>query len=364
MIEYNLYHVNGLFFEIKGDEGKNREYDVSFIERETNKTIYETKLKVGMWAKLERKYLSDLMVVIRFQGRTIKQINLLDEIKGKRVFISFESKSLGDTLAWIPCCEYFRQFYGCEVIVSTFMNELFIEQYPKIQFVGRGVGVKNISGMFELGWFYDKNKEPINPVTISLQQAANNILHLPETSELICNISHDRKNERPIKEKYVCISTQSTAQLKLWYYWQDLINWINSQGYKVLEVSKDPTELEGLEIIEDKSLKNVMNYLYHAEYFIGLSSGISWLAWALRKRVYMIANFSDPTHEFQSNCIRITNKSVCNGCWNNPKFKFDKSNWLYCPEHEDTPRKFECHKSISVEDVILSIELNQPKNIF
>ena len=45
MITYKLTHVNGLHFELLGDEGKNREYDVTFIDKNVTKPIYETKLK-------------------------------------------------------------------------------------------------------------------------------------------------------------------------------------------------------------------------------------------------------------------------------------------------------------------------------
>ncbi len=31
MITYKMHHVNGLYFELSGDENKNREYDVSFM---------------------------------------------------------------------------------------------------------------------------------------------------------------------------------------------------------------------------------------------------------------------------------------------------------------------------------------------
>lgn len=363
-IEYIFNHVNGLYFEITGDEGHNDTYIVSFVDRSTNIIVYQSEMKLNTWVKLNRKYLSDIIIKITLKYETIAELSVLDMIRGNRVFICFDSKSLGDTLAWMPICDYFREFYGCEVIVSTFMNDLFESKYPNIQFVGRGVKVENIIGMFELGWFYDKDKEPIPPATIPLQQAARNILCLPFEGELICNLTYEKK-ERPIQGKYICIATKSTAQLKHWYYWQELIDWHKNEGYQVIEISKDPpTDLSNLIALEDKSLENAMNYLYHADYFIGLSSGLSWLAWAMRKRVYMIANFSTPNHEFQSNCIRIINHSVCNGCWNNPMFKFDKGNWNYCPEHEDTPKQFECHKSILASDVIAAILQNQPKNIF
>ena len=47
MITYNIHHVNGLYFEITDDEGKNREYDITFYDRKESKNIYDTKLKEG-----------------------------------------------------------------------------------------------------------------------------------------------------------------------------------------------------------------------------------------------------------------------------------------------------------------------------
>ena len=36
-------------------------------------------------------------------------------IKGKVVYIIFQSKGLGDTLAWFPYVEEFRKKYNCKV---------------------------------------------------------------------------------------------------------------------------------------------------------------------------------------------------------------------------------------------------------
>jgi autotransporter strand-loop-strand O-heptosyltransferase len=352
MITYKLLHIDGLYFELLGDEGKDREYDVSFVD--DNITIYETKMKKGTWAKLNRKYLSNIAIFIKYQGRTIKQINLLDELAGKRVFIVFESKSLGDSIAWMPYCLEFQEKYKCHVVVSSFKNELFESVYPELEFVERGVVVHNIVAQVELGWFWNKDGEPVHPATIPLQQAASNILALP-FREIQPRIAFTP--EKPMIGKYICISTRSTAQCKHWYYWPELIERLKSWGYRVFELSQEADDY-GAETLTDKSLTNVMNYLHHAELFIGLSSGISWLNWGIGKKTVMISNFTTPDHEFQSNCIRLINKDVCNGCWNNPVFKFNKGDWNWCPEHEDTLRHFECHKSISMETVLEAIKNN------
>jgi len=354
MIEYKLTHIQGLYFEITNDSGKNRKYDVSFIDKKDNTIIYETKLGINHWSKLDRKYLSDIAIIVKYEGRVIKQINLLDEIKGKNVFINLESSSLGDTIAWIAYCREFSNYYNCKVYVSTFHNYLFEKMYNDLTFVARGVVVNNIHAMFDLGWFYDKMKEPVLPSTIPLQKTATNILNL-EFVEIIPLIDFKPK-EKPYQAKYIAISTISTSQLKHWYYWQELINELNKMGYQVVEVSKQNTSFENIITPEDKTLDNVMNILYHAEGYIGLSSGISWLNWALGKKGFMISNFTSKEHEFQTNCVRIINENVCNGCWHNPLFKFNRGDFWWCPEHEDTPRQFECHKSITVGMVLDKIK--------
>ena len=364
MIKYNIHHIKGLYFQITDDEGKNREYDVSFVDRQTNKELYKLKMKVGFWAQLARKYLSDIAVIVRYEGRTIKQVNFLEHMRGKRVFISFESKALGDTLAWMPYCREFAKHYDCKVIVSTFKNFLFEKTYPDLEFVDRGVTVKDLAAMIEIGWYWDKEKEPVNPILIPLQQSATNILCLPY-QEIQPDIDFTPK-ERPMEEKYVCISIYSTSQLKLWYYWQDVIDFLTEKGYKVIEISKESemmyqktASFNNLIEMTDKSLENTMNYISHSEFYIGLSSGLSWLAWSLRKKVYMISNFTNKEHEFNINTIRITDESICNSCWHDLKFRFDKSNWNWCPRHEDTPRHFECHKLITSEKLINTIKENE-----
>ena len=357
MLKYNLHLISGLYFELL-ETPEDKEYQVKFVEYKGSERVllYEVTLKIGMWGKIPRRYMGDYYVEI-WDGETLKEeISFSHHIGGKRVFICFDSKSLGDTIAWMPYCLEFKKIYGCEVVVSTFLNDFFEKKYPELTFVGRGVVVENIVGMLELGWFYDKNREPQHPATIPLQQAATNILGL-EFTELIPRLDFTAY-ERPMEEKYVCISTHSTARLKYWTYWQEVIDYLIAQGYKVVEISKDDTDLQNLTPMANKSFPLVMNYLHHAEFYMGLSSGLSWLAWAMGKKVFMISNFSRKDHEFQGNCIRIINEQVCHGCWNDNKYRFDKGNWWYCPEHEDTPRAFECHFKIPASQVIETIKSN------
>jgi autotransporter strand-loop-strand O-heptosyltransferase len=354
MFKYKIHQVDGLFFELL-ETPKRRSYSVKIFDGEN--LLYETSLSSNMWAKYDRKYLCDFIIKIYDGDILVHEIDFLKELKGKRIFISYESSSLGDGLAWIPYCEEFRKKYQCEVVVSTFHNFLYQKAYPNLKFVPRGTVVNNITGMYTLGWFYDNKKEPTHPATISLQQAASNILnikHIEVKPEI-----HFESGKRPMDSKYVAISTRSTSQCKHWYYWDELVKMLIDSGYQVVELSKEYDRIDGVIYPEEKDLDSVINYLYHSEFYIGLSSGISWLSWAVGKKVYMISNFTEENHEFQSNCVRINNTKVCNSCWNNPLFKFNKGDWWWCPEHEETDRHFECHKSISAQDVFSRLSLIQ-----
>jgi autotransporter strand-loop-strand O-heptosyltransferase len=97
-----------------------------------------------------------------------------------------------------------------------------------------------------------------------------------------------------------------------------------------------------------------MRVIDESKFFIGLSSGLSWLAWGLGKEVIMISNFTDKHHEFE--CLRPVNTNVCHGCWNDPKYKFDKGDWDWCPVNKNTENQFICQKSITPDMVIEQIK--------
>ena len=350
-VNLNSSSVDGYFIELKTNIQNS--FDVEIFD-ENDKLIYETKLANNMFSKLNRTYYTKWKTKLRL-GRLV--LEHVFDLENSRVFIVFESSSLGDTIAWMPYCEEFRKKHNCHVIVSTFRNDMFEKIYPNIEFVARGQVVNNIKALYRLGWFYDKDKEPILPSLVPLQKSATNILGLDYT-ELHSPIFFEPK-ERPYSEKYVCIAPSSTAGCKLWNNptgWVELTKYLKEIGYKVVNISKDGENIEGVDMIEDDSIENTKNVIYHSEFMIGLSSGLSWLSWALGKHVVMISNFTEANHEFNINCTRIVNQSVCNGCWNNPKFKFDKGDWYWCPEHKGTERQFECHKSITADMVINQIQ--------
>ena len=165
------------------------------------------------------------------------------------------------------------------------------------------------------------------------------------------------------KKKYVCISVHSTSQMKYWNNsvgWQKVVRYLKKMNYDVYVIDKD--EMFGLKgkwnKIPDGAINETGNYpidyrvqqIKNCSFFIGLSSGLSWLAWALNKKVIMISGCTAEDNEFKKNCYRVINNNVCNGCLNDSNIDNVKgimSHWIYCPRDKD----FECSKTISFEMV-------------
>ena len=350
-IKITQYFVNQPFLEITGDSDST--FEIKFFD-EHGVCHYNNKTKSNHWFKLNREYFTKWNTKVWEEGTLIYDDTL--DYKGKKVFIAFDSASLGDTIAWIPYVLEFKKKHECDVVVSTHKNFLFEKVYPELQFVKPGSTVNGIHGMYTIGWFYNLDKEPTLPNTIPLQKAATNILGLDYT-EIQPRIDY-KVGKRPYEGKYVTIATNSTSGCKFWTKegWQSLIDHLHSLGYKVINVSKEKNPFKNAKQISDTSMENTMNVIHHSEFFIGLSSGLSWLAWGMGKHVVMISNFTEPDHEFTSNCTRVINLSVCNGCWNSPIYKFDKGNFNWCPVNEGTSRQFECHTSITSDMVIKQIQ--------
>ena len=198
----------------------------------------------------------------------------------------------------------------------------------------------------------------------SLQGVACKLLGLEE-KEVKPKITINKQKSTVSNKKYVCIATQSTAQCKYWNRkdgWRKVVDYLKSLGYDVVCIDKDYSYgSEGLMNIipenainktGDLPLENRINDLYNCEFFIGISSGLSWLAWACDKPVVLISGFTDPKLEFFTP-YRVHNKNVCNSCWSDANCTFDRSNWLWCPKAKD----FECSKEITFEMVKQKIDL-------
>lgn len=348
--------------EVKGYHRK--PYFVEFVDSRNNQVIHSDTIYNNRWTRCNKKFY--IPWIIRINGKEVHKFDLT----GKKVKISFDSKSVGDTLAWMPQVLEFKNKQNCKVAVSTFHNNWFknLEVYKDLEFVEPDIPYPAYAH-YKIGWFKDGdrwddgNKNPTQANTVPLIQTITDILGLPYKE-----INHGiyfKPTDRPIKGKYICIGPRSTAGLKEWpsEYWQELAKKLSADGYKVVNISYEG--FEGPHIINKKNMgwEKTWNYLYHAELFIGLGSGLSWMNWALGKHTLMVNNFIPFGYEFTQNLTKIENNSVCNNCWVSKEFVFDAGNWDWCPKHQNTDKQHICQKSITPQQVYNKVQnlLNKPK---
>jgi autotransporter strand-loop-strand O-heptosyltransferase len=344
-----ITYFDGPRVEIKGNY--NKKYFVEFIDGK-GKVRFSDTITNNMWTSCGIKYY--VPWTIKINGEIVEEFNLTD----KKVLISFESKSIGDTLAWSPYAIELMKQRNCKVILSTFHNEWFegSENYKDVKFIKPGQSV-DCDVIYRIGWFRDKEKgwsnlssSPNQVNLIPLQQTITDILGL-EYKEVNYGLNF-KPGKRPIKNKYVVFGPQSTAGCKEWVLdnWIELSKLLKSKGYEIMILSLNKYNIDGVQVNNTRDWDEVMNCLHHSEFFIGLSSGLSWMNWALNKTTVMIAGFTQDDHEFQKNVIRISN-DVCIKCWNDPVLIFDAGDWDWCPVYKNTSRQHICQKSITVSQV-------------
>ena len=241
--------------------------------------------------------------------------------------------------------------------------EIVREQYPKIKFITKEEAEKINSyanyniGLWELG---NTTHQPLDHRYIGLHKIAAQILGVG-TEEIPPRFNLSAP--RIIPEKYVCIAVQSTSLAKMWNNpigWRAVVDFLKQKGYRVLCIDQAPfTGKAGTytylppnaeDFTGNKPLQERIDLIKDADFFIGLSSGLSWLAWGCKVPVVLISGFTAPWNEFHTP-YRIINYNVCNSCWNDFK-DFDLSNYWHCPRQENTERKFECSAMISPDHVI------------
>ena len=339
--------LNGCSVSINGDEDK--EYSIIFYENES--ILYKTIIKSNHWSKTLKRYFGNYKVEIYNDGKLIKSEKL--DLLNKIVLININSNSLGDSLAWIPQIDKFQKLHNCIVYVKCNWKELFEINYPNLNFCDV---YGECYASYTIGYFKEWiNNAPTDPRSTPLPKVASDILGMTY-EELKPKLSIE-----PVvsNNKYVCIATQSTAQCKYWNNksgWDDVVSYLNSLGYEVWCIDKNKTfgkhpnfnEMPkgAIDKTGDFPLSERMKQISGAEFFIGLGSGLSWLAWSLNKSVILISGFSKPLAEFD-NPYRVFNEKVCNGCWNDENIQFDPSDWFWCPRGKN----FECSKEISFEMV-------------
>lgn len=359
----SFHFVRGAFVEIKGS--KKAEYKVDFIDNKSGKILYTSSIGNNCWCKSNIEYFVEWKIQI-YENDVLWFEHIYDATD-KRVYISLDSKALGDSLAWFPYIDEFRKKHNCKVVTSTFMNNMFEEQYPEIEFVNPGTNVTGLYAMYCMGLFYNEDN------SINLLKSPNNFREQPLQKMCTDLLGLDYVEVRPkLKKsntvvenefKQVCVGIFGTAQPKFWNNekgWQDVVNWLIGKGYVVKLLSKEGDNYmgnkypKGIVRHPEGSLDLVIDELKKSKAFIGIGSGLSWLSWSVNVPTVLISGFSYDWAEMQD-CVRISApKGKCEGCFN--RLRLDAGDWNWCPDHKGTERQFECTKTITSEMVIKELE--------
>jgi autotransporter strand-loop-strand O-heptosyltransferase len=366
-VDGNVVHVgfvDGARLEITGP--RDVCYQVEFVDTATGEVVHAGRIRTNHWIRTARQYFTPWRVDVRRDGEDVVVFSHRQDCRDRRVYVALESKALGDTLAWFPAVEAFQRRHRCRVVCSTFLNDLFRATYPSLEFVEPGTTVHDLYAMYRLGWFYradgaidlDRNVRDFRRQPLSA--SAHDILGLPP----------DEQRPRlarppgppPFPESYVCIAVHATAQAKYWNHpegWTQVVRFLEARGHRVVLLSREGMEYmgnvvpPGVTLVPAGPLDEVIRHLVHARLFIGVGSGLAWLAWAVGCPTCLVSGFSLPYSEMQD-CLRVfPDGAGCAGCFN--RHRLDPADWNWCPDHTGTPRMFECTTSIRPEQVIAAI---------
>lgn len=282
------------------------------------------------------KYYVHWQVDVSFEGKLVFSHTF--DMTEQSVLYAIMQESLSEAIALLPYVVELRKKYNCSVTiyVPEYLREYVAEVYsdfPQVDEVTReyyATFYPNFVVTEALVKLVDARLVPMERMG-GLELGLKTIAKQPKFNPT---------EPRRINERYVCIGVKA-AENRMWLYpngWETVIEHLRKTGYRVV----------GVDDIE--SVMDCANVLYHAEFFVGLGNGLSWLAYAVGCPVVMVNGFSQNWYEFQ-NPYRVANRFVCNGCWNYADADFKK----VCPYHEGSTREFECQKQIHPNQVINAI---------
>jgi len=272
----------------------------------------------------------------------------LTSFEGKVLLLHLDSFCLGDTICFSSLLDCFVDYHKPKyVYVSTFFPHLLMSNNSKYEFINANQDkFYEIDKLIDVG--YDKNK--ISHTFGGMFYAAKDTLKLPQTTKPAKPPVIPK--QRNVNSNKITIGPETIKEISQWNFngtmgWQTVVNGLKSAGYEIYNVSYENTmNLENVIGVHGHDDINVaIDHIVNSRLFVGLSSGLSWLAWAYGVPVVMISNFTRKENEFE--CFRVDNTSICNSCFN--IFPNIKSK---CPLFLGTERENECHNLITPQNVI------------
>ncbi len=282
---------------------------------------------------------------------------------GQKICLNFNSKLLGDMQSFLSYVPFVRDHWQAEVycIIDEAMKGIMQRLLPDIRLSEKPEEDTYVTYYFNAsidfpGWM------PMDGRIVSMVHTGRIILGLPSLPPKL----HWIPGPRTIEEPYVCIGVQGSSVEKGWLYpggWEEVTSYLKERGYRVLCIDRDKRLQEGRFVLEmpkgaedftgNRSLLERADMLHHAEFFIGLSSGLSWLAWTADCPVIMISGFTAYWYEFFTP-YRVYNRLACNGCYNDVR-----GNWKQNPcsrQAKGTDNEMQCSTRITPRMVIEAVD--------
>lgn len=350
-------------------------YRVRFLDRDAALTVYDAKA-TGVIATSTKRYFVNFRLEV-YETKDGEETLIFShdyDARGKRVLMKFAGAAMGDLLAWFPYAEAFREKHGCELYVL--MEERYCEilraGYPEIHFLTpEDKRPEDLYATYYVGLFApwdDRNLQPTDWRVVGLQAHGAYLLGVePKETRPRLLPSPQAAAIRP-REPYVCIATQATAQCKYWNNapgWMETVTYLKEAGYRVLCVDRERVTVNGIfgnaipygaeDCTGDLTLQERVDLISGAAFFVGLASGLSWLAWGAGVPVVMIAGFTSPGTEF-STPYRVQQFQTCHSCGNDQRNEHVYGDFGFCPHHRGTDREFECTRCITADAVKNTIE--------
>lgn len=336
---------------------------VALIDEDSGTLLFHCETGAG-WVTSAKKYFIRFRIQVWRGDESTPLLNEVLTLKDRHVLISFPVGTLGDLLGWFHYAERFRIAHGCRLECSMAQNIITIleSQYPYIRVSVPTEALQAPYATYRIGLFFGGNDthQPVDFRQTGFHRIAGYILgvdHREEAPRL------DLSAPRTIDEPYVCIGVQSTCQAKFWNNgrgWAEVVTHLKTLGYRVLCIDRDSTTGRGHvwnhipygaeDFTGNLPLQERVDLLKDASFFIGLSSGLSWLAWAAQIPVVLISGFTLPGAEFYTPW-RVFSSHGCSGCWDSMHEKFDHQDYFWCPRHKGTDRQFECTRLITGKQV-------------
>lgn len=340
---YYSFNDGFLFSSLKN------EYVVKLFNADTGNLIMNTKTIPGKIYNSFQKFYVKWRLEVYYKDKLFLETQL--DLNNEDVLIFSDSGCLGDNISWIESVIKFKEKHNCNVTFYCHRKDIakiLSYNYPEIT-VTHKKNKRNYYATYHLlaGNLSSIFKSIVYDRIVSLEKIPQYVFNLQEVPKI-------RKfktiNNIDFGGDYICYSETASSEMKQWNNPQALketIKYIQSLGLKVVNIDIKPNckNIDGVIYLNGKnhSLQDRVDVISNAKFFMGMASGLSWLAWACHKPAIVISGFSLPISEYD-NPYRVFNTDYCFGCWNLQN-SFNCANQQYAI----------CNKSISSKQVIKTI---------